>query len=140
MSGVMPLRGRTVGEYIRERRLVCCRRDLADASLAHQSITSIAFRWGFSESSSFSRAFRQAFQTARDDSGRVISGWRTSTLLDLVEGPLDEIARSFRTRGLFKRRTPRASEPPEAVRAPVLRTSPERHPGEMLLALTARWR
>ena len=56
--------GGTVGEYIRERRLAGCRRDLADASLAHQSITSIAFRWGFSESSSFSRAFRQAFQTS----------------------------------------------------------------------------
>ena len=54
--------GTTVGEYVRERRLACCRRDLADASLIHQSITSIAFRWGFSESSSFSRAFRHAFQ------------------------------------------------------------------------------
>ena len=56
--------GSTVGEYIRERRLAGCRRDLADAGLAHQSITSIAFRWGFSESSSFSRAFRHAFQTS----------------------------------------------------------------------------
>jgi AraC-like DNA-binding protein len=54
--------GSTVGEYVRERRLACCRRDLADASLFRQSITSIAFRWGFSESSRFSRAFRQAFQ------------------------------------------------------------------------------
>jgi AraC-like DNA-binding protein len=54
--------GMTVGEYMRERRLAHCRRDLADASLIHQSITSIAFRWGFSESSSFSRAFRHAFQ------------------------------------------------------------------------------
>jgi AraC-like DNA-binding protein len=54
--------GGTVGEYVRERRLAGCRRDLADASLNHQSITSIAFRWGFSESSSFSRAFRNAFQ------------------------------------------------------------------------------
>ncbi|SHL74438.1 transcriptional regulator, AraC family [Bradyrhizobium lablabi] len=56
--------GGTVGEYVRERRLAGCRRDLADASLAHQSITSIAFRWGFSESSSLSRAFRNAFQTS----------------------------------------------------------------------------
>jgi AraC-like DNA-binding protein len=56
--------GSTVGEYVRERRLAGCRRDLADASLFHQSITSIAFRWGFSESSSFSRAFRNAFQTS----------------------------------------------------------------------------
>ena len=54
--------GTTVGEYVRERRLACCRRDLADASLLDRSITSIAFRWGFSESSSFSRAFRNAFQ------------------------------------------------------------------------------
>ena len=56
--------GNTVGEYVRERRLACCRRDLADAGLAHKSITSIAFRWGFSESSSFSRAFRNAFHTS----------------------------------------------------------------------------
>ena len=56
--------GNTVGEYVRERRLACCRRDLADPSLAHQNITSIAFRWGFSESSSFSRAFRNAFHTS----------------------------------------------------------------------------
>ena len=56
--------GSTVGDYVRERRLAYCRRDLADASLTHQSITSIAFRWGFSESSSFSRAFRNAFQTS----------------------------------------------------------------------------
>jgi AraC-like DNA-binding protein len=54
--------GSTVGEYVREQRLACCRRDLADACLIHQSITSIAFRWGFSESSSFSRAFRHALQ------------------------------------------------------------------------------
>jgi AraC-like DNA-binding protein len=55
--------GSTVGEYVRERRLACCRRDLADASLNHQSITSIAYRWGFSESSSFSRAFRNAYKS-----------------------------------------------------------------------------
>jgi AraC-like DNA-binding protein len=54
--------GSTVGEYVRERRLAHCRRDLADAGLVDRSITSIAFRWGFSESSSFSRAFRHAFQ------------------------------------------------------------------------------
>jgi AraC-like DNA-binding protein len=53
--------GTSVGEYVRERRLACSRRDLADPSLIHLSITSIAFRWGFSESSSFSRAFRNAF-------------------------------------------------------------------------------
>ena len=54
--------GATVGDYIRNQRLARCRRDLADRGLAHQSITSIAYRWGFSEASSFSRAFRAAFE------------------------------------------------------------------------------
>jgi AraC-like DNA-binding protein len=54
--------GHTIADYVRQQRLAMCRRDLADASLRHDSITSIAFRWGFSESSSFSRAFRNAFR------------------------------------------------------------------------------
>ncbi|MGA7806639.1 helix-turn-helix domain-containing protein [Bradyrhizobium sp.] len=51
----------TVAQSIRDRRLANCRKELADPSLTDDSITSIAFRWGFSESSSFSRAFRRAF-------------------------------------------------------------------------------
>jgi AraC-like DNA-binding protein len=54
----------TVAHAIRERRLAACRRQLADPSLIEESITSIAFRWGFSESSSFSRAFRKSFGTS----------------------------------------------------------------------------
>jgi AraC-like DNA-binding protein len=56
--------GATVGDYIRAQRLERCRRDLADQSLQHQSITFIAHRWGFSEASSLSRAFRAAYQTS----------------------------------------------------------------------------
>jgi AraC-like DNA-binding protein len=56
--------GNTVASYVRDQRLAHCRRDLADPSLAGESITSISFRWGFSESSSFSRAFRAAFKTS----------------------------------------------------------------------------
>jgi AraC-like DNA-binding protein len=56
--------GTTIAEYVRRQRLARCRRDLADPSLINCSITSIAFRWGFSESSSFSRAFRNAFRTS----------------------------------------------------------------------------
>jgi AraC-like DNA-binding protein len=59
--------GATVGDYIRDQRLARCRRDLADRSLAHRSITSIAYRWGFSEASSFSRAFRAAFEMSPRD-------------------------------------------------------------------------
>lgn len=53
--------GHSVAQAILDRRLANCRKELADPSLAHESVTTIAFRWGFSESSSFSRAFRRAF-------------------------------------------------------------------------------
>jgi AraC-like DNA-binding protein len=56
--------GGTIGDYIRAQRLERCRRDLADQSLRHQSITFIAHRWGFTEASSLSRAFRAAYQTS----------------------------------------------------------------------------
>jgi len=56
--------GMNVAEFIRDRRLANCRRDLADPSQADRSITAIAFSWGFSESSSFSRAFRRAFDVS----------------------------------------------------------------------------
>ena len=56
--------GATIGDYIRAQRLERCKRDLADQSLRHQSITFIAHRWGFSEASSLSRAFRAAYQTS----------------------------------------------------------------------------
>jgi AraC-like DNA-binding protein len=53
--------GLTIGQSILDHRLANCRKELADPSLAGESVTSIAFRWGFSESSSFSRAFRRTF-------------------------------------------------------------------------------
>ena len=56
--------GGTIGDFVRVQRLERCRRDLADQSLRHQSITFIAHRWGFSEASSLSRAFRAAYQTS----------------------------------------------------------------------------
>lgn len=53
--------GLGVAQAILDRRLSNCRKELADPSLRNDSVTSIAFRWGFSESSSFSRAFRRAY-------------------------------------------------------------------------------
>jgi AraC-like DNA-binding protein len=53
--------GFSIAKSILDRRLAHCCKELADPSLAKESVTSIAFRWGFSESSSFSRAFRRAF-------------------------------------------------------------------------------
>ena len=59
--------GISLGNWIRLRRLECCAIDLRDPSHAHETITEIAFRWGFSDSSGFSRAFRAVHgQTPRD--------------------------------------------------------------------------
>ena len=58
---VFSARGRTPGEWIRQRRLDRCRCDMADRRLCGSSITEIAFSWGFSDSAHFSRCFRQRF-------------------------------------------------------------------------------
>lgn len=52
-----------VADWIRARRLERCARDLRDPALAHESITTIALRWGFVNPSHFSRAFRAAYGT-----------------------------------------------------------------------------
>jgi AraC-like DNA-binding protein len=54
-------KGRTVGGWIRERRLEQCRSDLSDPRLRERTITDIAFSWGFSESAHFSRSFKKRF-------------------------------------------------------------------------------
>jgi AraC family transcriptional regulator, positive regulator of tynA and feaB len=55
------LRGHTVGDWIRWKRLLQCRRDLADPRLRGRTITEIAFFWGFSDSAHFSRCFKTQF-------------------------------------------------------------------------------
>jgi AraC-like DNA-binding protein len=52
--------GLTVAGWIRQRRLECCRRDLADPALASRPVAAIAARWGYSSASDFSRAFHAA--------------------------------------------------------------------------------
>jgi AraC-like DNA-binding protein len=52
--------GLTVAGWIRQRRLECCRRDLADPALASVPVAAVAARWGYSSASDFSRAFRAA--------------------------------------------------------------------------------
>jgi AraC-like DNA-binding protein len=64
----------SVAQSILDQRLANCRRELADPSLADESITSIAFRWGFSESSSFSRAFRRTFGLSPRQYRRQVAG------------------------------------------------------------------
>ena len=52
--------GTSVSQLILQRRLEQCRRDLLQIT-NDNSITEIAFRWGFSSAAYFSRAFRQQY-------------------------------------------------------------------------------
>lgn len=59
--------GTSFGSYVRGRRLDHCRCDLADPRFEELPLTEIAYRWGFSDSSHFSRSFKAAFGcTARE--------------------------------------------------------------------------
>ncbi|MFH9980940.1 helix-turn-helix domain-containing protein [Streptomyces sp. NPDC017179] len=53
--------GRTVGAFLRERRLGRCRADLSDPALAHRSVREIARRWGFRDAAVFNRTFKSAY-------------------------------------------------------------------------------
>ena len=54
--------GISLGDWIRTHRLEACRADLGSPECRHRTIESIARRWGFADMSSFSRAFRSAYQ------------------------------------------------------------------------------
>ncbi|MEM7534660.1 MAG: helix-turn-helix domain-containing protein [Chloroflexota bacterium] len=51
----------TLNRYIWQQRLAQCERDLIDPRYVHQSLTQIAFRWGFKSSAHFSRLFKQRY-------------------------------------------------------------------------------
>ena len=53
--------GTSLMRYVWGCRLGNCRRDLLDPRHAKESVQDIAFRWGFSDSAHFSRAFRRRF-------------------------------------------------------------------------------
>ncbi len=53
--------GDTVAGLIRRRRLDRCRSDLLDASRAARPVGAVGARWGFTEPTNFSRAFKRAF-------------------------------------------------------------------------------
>jgi AraC-like DNA-binding protein len=53
--------GVSVCDWIRSARLDRCRRDLLDPMFAHETILSIASRWGLPSAPHFSRLFRAAY-------------------------------------------------------------------------------
>jgi AraC-like DNA-binding protein len=66
--------GTTMSDWIRERRLAGCRRDLADPALRDSSIAEIALRWGYADPAYFSRRFRAEYgETPREWRARAIA-------------------------------------------------------------------
>ncbi|MHC8299826.1 helix-turn-helix domain-containing protein [Pseudomonas sp. ZS1P83] len=57
-------RDKSVSRYIQQRRLERVAQDLRAYELRHESITKIAFKWGFVDAAHFSRAFKRYFQHA----------------------------------------------------------------------------
>lgn len=54
----------TVSDWIRAQRLERCRSDLSNVQLDHQTITEIAYKWGFADSGNFGKVFRKAYGQA----------------------------------------------------------------------------
>lgn len=61
LHGLFQDLGMTASTYIRTRRLERCREELLDPIFATQQISTIAKRWGISDPTHFSRAFRAHF-------------------------------------------------------------------------------
>lgn len=59
--------GESFSDYVRRLRLDRCRAELADPSHAHESVGTIAMRWGFRDQAYFSRAFSSAYGLAPRD-------------------------------------------------------------------------
>ncbi|MEV7117461.1 helix-turn-helix domain-containing protein [Kitasatospora griseola] len=53
--------GTTVGQWVRQRRLDACRRELERPARRQTSVSAVAHRWGFVSHSHFSRAFRETY-------------------------------------------------------------------------------
>lgn len=53
--------GTSASAYIIKRRLERCRQDLSSRAHDRETITEIAFRWGFSDSGTFSKTFRREY-------------------------------------------------------------------------------
>jgi AraC-like DNA-binding protein len=69
-NGLLAEENSSVERYILHRRLERCRSALADPLQAHRMVGEIAFSWGFSDHSHFTRSFRRAFGMTPGDCRR----------------------------------------------------------------------
>jgi AraC-like DNA-binding protein len=57
----------SVGAWLQERRLAKCREVLADPAYSRQRVAEIAYRWGFTSTSHFSRVFKERYGMSPGD-------------------------------------------------------------------------
>jgi AraC family transcriptional activator of tynA and feaB len=81
--------GQTVGEVIRVRRLARAREELTDSD---RPISTIAHRWGFSDTSHFSRSFKAHYGTSPSDYRT--AGHRERAGGAFVQGPVAAVHRA----------------------------------------------
>ncbi len=79
--------GECASGYIRRERLRACLLDLRHADFDHQSITDIAFSWGFNSAAHFSSAFRKEFGLSPRDYRHCDVDRLAEALADDVEAP-----------------------------------------------------
>lgn len=93
--------GATISDTIWRLRLEHCRRDLVSPACAWKSITEIAFSWGFSSATHFSKAFREAFGTSPKHY-RMTAGSETAPAEEGVDVPqgADLLARAVMREGV----------------------------------------
>ncbi len=107
--------GECVSEFIKRERLRGCLLDLRDACFDRQSITEIAFSWGFNSAAHFSSSFRRAYGLCAREYRNCDVGELTSSALADVEGPLVQalqvLKRSARDRHRTFASSPRADRP-----------------------------
>ncbi|RZT84207.1 AraC-like DNA-binding protein [Pseudonocardia sediminis] len=83
--------GQTVGEVVRVRRLARAREDLTDGDLP---VSSIAHRWGFSDTSHFSRTFKAHYGSSPSEYREVARTGRADGAS--VQGPVAAVQRPAR--------------------------------------------
>lgn len=101
--------GECASEYIKLERLRGCLLDLRDSGFDEQSITEIAFSWGFNSAAHFSSSFKKEYGLSPRDYRTCHIDELTSSSLADVEGPLvhalvalsrstGEVSRTFESR------------------------------------------
>ena len=65
--------GATVSGWLQERRLAKCREALTDTSYRRHKVADIAYRWGFTSTSHFSRVFKDRYGESPSEVRRLVS-------------------------------------------------------------------